>query len=119
MPAESGLIRLQEEVEELEGRLLYLNAYVAQAAADNVFSAEEYAGYQSLSNGAMVQQQEVRQRIGFFADAVGLAKTVLHAGAITPWTARQARERSEDRLRLLDTPVNVIPFRRPDDIRVS
>lgn len=103
----------------MEVRLLSIRAYVADAAADERFTQEELAGFHALSNGALVMHKEARRTAGFAADAIGLAKTLLHTAAITPWTARQARERSEDRLRLLETPVNVIPFRRPDDIRVS
>lgn len=117
MPAESGLVRLQEEFEDLQDRMTELDAYVLTASADGEFSPIELAEYRKRRNGAFIQGEEVGRSISCFADAVGLAKTVLHAGAVTPWAARQASERSEDRLRLLSTPIappNVIPFPESD-----
>jgi len=110
VPAESGLVRLQEEIEDQQDRIIALDAYVVAAASDGVFTAEEFAEYRARRNGVLVKQQEVCRDVGFMADALGLVKTLLHIGAITPWAARQARERSEDRLRLLETPPNIIPF---------
>lgn len=119
MPTESGLVQLQDDLADQRDRIVFLDAYVARVAADGLFTPDEFAEFRKLSTVVLVQQEEVGRTVGFLADAWGLIKTVLHVGAITPWAARQARERSEDRLRLLATPVNVIPFRRPEDFRVS
>lgn len=81
-----------------------------RAMNDGVFTAQEAAEYRTQRQCVYAQQQEIGRGLSFLSDALSLCKTILHTGAVTPWGARSAREKSADREQVLAAVDNILLF---------
>jgi len=110
MPAPSGLVRLQDQFDGFSEEIAHLDSLVLGAMADQVITVEEVIAYRIQRESVYAHEQEIGRGLSFLSDALSLCKTILHTGAVTPWGARLAREKSTDREQLLASVDNVLLF---------
>ncbi len=110
MPAPSGLVRLQDQFDGFAEEVARLDHLVQGAMADQVITTEEVIAYRIQRESVYAHQQEIGRGLSFLSDALSLCKTILHTGAVTPWGARSAREKSADREQVLATVDNILLF---------